>query len=257
MQKTKKHKVVFQYDGTRFLGWQKQKDFTPTVQEEIERALNAIFKVSINTVGSGRTDTGVHCLEQHVVFSPPFFIPEDKIVKALNANLNRDIRAISCTIVDDDFRPTNDAISREYRYLFTNNGEVSCFQERFIPNISHQLDFDAMKSACELFKGKHDFQNYYCQGSDINSTVREIFECELLFSKLDFHGILGDHWYIRIKGNGFLKQMVRLIVGVIWKVGMKKMSLEEVERSLAQKSDKHFAAVAPAHGLYKFKVEYP
>jgi tRNA pseudouridine38-40 synthase len=253
----KKHKAILQYDGHKYLGWQSQKDTGPTVQDLFNHALKKIFKEAIKTMGSGRTDSGVHCLDQHVVFTPPFEIELHKLVKAINSNLPDDIRALTISYVDTDFRPTVDATSREYRYLFTNSDYQPVFHKNYIANISYQLDFESMRSACLLFEGEHDFASYYCVGSDINSTVRTILKCELLKKELDMHGIFQDHYYIKIIGSGFMKQMVRLIVGTIWNVGQGNVSLEQLESDLKNPSGKHLAAVAPAMGLYKISVNYP
>jgi tRNA pseudouridine38-40 synthase len=253
----KKYKVTLQYDGHNYLGWQSQKDTGPTVQDVFNLSLKKIYKVVVKTIGSGRTDSGVHCLAQHVVFSAPFEIHQSKLVKAINANLPADIRAIDIEIVSNDFRPTNDAISREYRYLFTNLEQQPVFHKSYVSNISYRLDFDLMREACLLFEGKHDFGDFYCVGSDVNSTVREIFKCELLEKKVDMHGIFQDHYFIKVIGSGFMKQMIRLIVGTIWNVGQGKVTLDELKNSLLSPSGKHLAAVAPAVGLYKISVEYP
>lgn len=252
-----KYKVVLEYDGHLYLGWQSQKDSSPTVQDKFNFALRRIYKEDVKTTGSGRTDSGVHCLEQHVSFDAPFAIPEEKLIRAINSNLPLNIRVKSVEIVDHKFRPTNDAISREYRYLFTNNRMQNAFHENYIANISFKLDFELMKEACKLFVGRHDFTDFQCVGSETASNVREIFSCELLEQKVDMHGIFTDHYYVKITGSGFLKQMVRLIVGTLWSVGQGKIPLSDLKSSLESPRGRHFAAVAPACGLYKISVEYP
>ena len=251
-----KYKIFLQFDGHRYLGWQKQNQSSPTVQDELERALQVVFKVNIKTTGSGRTDTGVHSLSHYVVFDAPFSIDCKNLVKAINSNLPQDIKTFSAEVIDGNFRPTNNAISREYRYLFTNLEFQPPFHVNYIANISHKLDFDLIRQACELFVGDKDFGDFYCKGSEVNSTVRTIYSLELLEHEADFHGIFQKHYYFRIVGSGFLKQMVRLIVGTLWNVGIGKVNLSELKSSLEEPRGKHLGPVSPACGLYKYHVNY-
>lgn len=254
---SKYYKLNLEFKGSRFLGWQKQKDYSPTVQDELEKALSIIFKSEdIHSIGSGRTDTGVHSLGHIVKIKVPFEIEKESLKRAINSILTSDIRIIHIDDSKEDFRPTNDAKSREYMYLFSNLSAPNAFQKDFIPNVSYELDIDQMKSACVLFEGEHDFKNFYCTGSQVNSTVREIFKCSLEFHQLDFHSILPAHYVFRIEGSGFLKQMVRLIVGTIWQVGRGKVSLEDLEVELLSPGNQKLGMTAPACGLYKTSVVY-
>lgn len=251
------HKVVIQFDGHEYFGWQIQNQVSPTVQEKFNNALAKIYKQPIKTIGSGRTDTGVHSLEHHVVYKAPFKIPTEKIILALNGNLPDSIRAISCKIVSDDFRPTYNAISREYKYFFSNQAIPSPIVKNYMTNVSYDLNFDTMKQACELFVGTKDFKSFHCVGSEPSTTIRTIFSCELKREPSCFSGIIPAHFVIVVKGNGFLKQMVRLIVGSVWAVGRGKISLEDIKRELSEASGQHLCAVAPPYGLFKVAVEYP
>jgi tRNA pseudouridine38-40 synthase len=251
------YKLEVQFKGTRFLGWQKQKDFAPTVQDVLEDACSKIFKTrDISTVGSGRTDSGVHSLGHIVKLKAPFEIPHESLMKGINSSLPEDIRVIAVNECDEEFLPTNHAIKKEYIYLFSNFEDSCALQNDFIVNNRFNLDIDKMQKACELFIGKHDFKNFFCVGSDVNSTTREIFECDLTFKEMDFHGILPSHYTFRIVGNGFLKQMVRLIMGTIWEVGRGKVTLEELESELRTPGSNKLGSTAPANGLFKTKVWY-
>ena len=157
---------------------------------------------------------------------------------------------------DEKFRPTNDAKKKEYKYLFTNLEQASAFQKDFIVNNRFKLNFDDMKKACELFVGTHDFKNFYCTGSDISSTVREIFECDLTYNNLGENSILPSHYIFRIQGSGFLKQMVRLIVGTVWEVGMGKLDIADLEEELSTPGSKKLGKTAPPNGLFKTQVWY-
>ncbi len=252
----KKLKLQVKFSGSNYFGWQVQNQAGPTVQGTLNTALEKVYKEKIKTIGSGRTDARVHSLDHHVVFTPPFSIPSDSLIKALNSHLPEDIRIYTCVEVENDFRATNDAIKKEYRYLFTNDPIGSPFQNDLMTNLTFDLNFDAMSRACEAFIGSYDFENFHCTGSDPANTIREIYECEIIKVDPDFHGILGPHYCLRVVGNGFLKQMVRLIVGTVWSHGRGKVSIEDIQKSLALEDAGHLAAVAPAQGLYKFKVHY-
>lgn len=252
------YKIKLAFKGSRFLGWQKQKDFTPTVQGELEAAISKIFKSKeIKTVGSGRTDTGVHSLGHVAKLQVPFSIEPSSLVKALNSNLPEDIRVLEASACDEGFLPTNHAIKKEYRYLFTNNDVESPFQRDMIANYPYPLDFEAMHEACKIFIGEWDFKGFSCAGSDPASTIRTVYECELTTNiEANLQGIIPNYHCIRIVGNGFLKQMVRLIVGSVWHVGKGKLGLKEIEAAVKMQSDRRVGEVAPPQGLYKVKTWY-
>jgi tRNA pseudouridine38-40 synthase len=249
-------KVIIQFDGHEYLGWQIQKDMGPTIQEVFNNALKKVYKENLKTIGSGRTDTGVHSLQHHVSFKPPFDIPLDRITKALNTHLPDSVRAISCKTVDDSFRPTNDALGKEYHYFFSNLETQPPMIRNYMTNITYNLDFEEMKNACKLFIGKHDFNTFHCVGSDPSSTIRTISKCEILIAPEAMSGAVPVHYVIKVAGNGFLKQMVRLIVGSIWAVGRGKLELSEISKALSEGPKKHLSPVAPPEGLFKFSVEY-
>jgi len=135
------YKLILEFKGTKFLGWQKQKDFNPTVQGELEKACKIIFKSDdIHTIGSGRTDTGVHSLDHHVKLKAPFKIENNSLLKALNSHLDLNIRVLSISDSDNSFLPTNHAKSKEYIYLFSNLESESAFQSDYIVNYRHDLN---------------------------------------------------------------------------------------------------------------------
>lgn len=251
-----KTKLEIQFDGSGFFGWQIQKNSSPTVQELINKALQEIYKVPIKTVGSGRTDTGVHALKFFVVFEQPFEINPEGLVKGLNTKLPDEIRVKAAESVADSFRPTNDALKREYRYYFTNNDLVVPFQKKYIANISYPLDLDKIQLACKEFVGTYDFASYQTSGSDVSSTTRTIFECSLHEQNRLRESFMPDHYYIKVVGSGFLKQMVRLMVGALWDVGRGKISSEQIQKSLTVELGTHIAPVAPPEGLYKYDIQY-
>lgn len=253
------YRLTLEYKGTHYLGWQIQAEGAGrTVQGELNKALAILSKsTEVRSLGSGRTDAGVHALGQVVKIEMPLVIPCSNLVKALNANLPDDIRVLDAVESDHDFLPTNHAISKEYHYRFSTHDSSRAFQNDFIQNTSFELDHEKMQAACKILIGKHDFCNFFCEGTEVNSTVREIFECEIL--KISGKGawdFLPDHYVFRVVGNGFLKQMVRLLMGTIWNIGRGKVSLGQFEAALDSTPCKRLGPVAPPHGLYLVKVTY-
>lgn len=251
------YQLTIQYKGTRFLGWQIQPEGAGlTVQGELNKALEVISKAKAQSIGSGRTDAGVHALGQVVKVAIELKIPPENLLKALNGNLSEDIRVIEAKESTYEFRPTVDAVSKEYHYRFTSNRQATALQNDLIANYPFELDLNKMNEACKLLVGEHDFMNYFCQGTEVSSTVRTIFECEIFEIPQGDWGMLPPHYVFRVLGNGFLKQMVRLLMGAVWNVGRGKISLKDFEASLSSKASERLGATAPPQGLYMVRVNY-
>jgi tRNA pseudouridine38-40 synthase len=251
------YKLLLQYKGTRYLGWQIQPESAGvTVQGELNKALEIVSKSKAHSMGAGRTDAGVHALGQVAKVAIELEIAPENLVKALNVNLPDDIRVIKAEVSNHEFFPTVHAVSKEYHYRFTCKRMFTAFQNDLIVNHPFDLDISKMRRACEILVGKHDFMNYFCEGTETASTVRIIFECEILEINQANWEMLPPHFVFRVVGNGFLKQMVRLLMGAIWNVGRGKISLEEFELSLSTKSPRRLGPVAPPQGLYMVRVNY-
>ena len=253
------YRLTLEYNGTHYLGWQVQAEGAgKTVQGELNKVLAILSKsTDVRSMGSGRTDAGVHALGQVVKIEMPLVIPCENLVKALNANLPENIRVLNAVESDHEFLPTNHAISKEYHYRFSLNNTANAFQLDFIQNTNFEIDLELMQKACKILIGKHDFCNFFCEGTEVNSTVREIFECEILTIKGEGQwAFMPDHYVFRIVGNGFLKQMVRLLMGTLWNIGRGKVSLQDFEAALSSTPSKRLGPVAPPHGLYLVKVTY-
>lgn len=254
---THHYKITIQYKGTRYLGWQIQPESAGlTVQGELNRSLKAISKSDeVHSMGSGRTDAGVHALAQVAKVSMPLEIMPESLVKALNAHLPDDIRVIHAELSSADFIPTVHAKSKEYHYRFTCDRNPSALQNELLANCFFELDFEKMNEACKLLIGEHDFTNFFCEGSEVSSFVREIYRCEIV--KVPGEGwMLPEHYVLKIEGNGFLKQMVRLIMGALWSVGRGKVSIEDFKGALSPQKRPKLGPVAPANGLYMVRVNY-
>jgi tRNA pseudouridine38-40 synthase len=252
------YRLIIQYKGTEYLGWQVQPEGAgKTVQGELNKALITISKNSdIKSLGAGRTDSGVHALGQVAKVSIHLQIDPEKLVKAINGNLPDDIRVIHGELSDAEFFPTVHAVSKEYHYRFTSHRIHTALQNDLIANNPFEVDVEAMRAACKMLIGVHDFTNYFCEGTEVASNIREIFECEILEVPQGQWTMLPPHYVFRIVGSGFLKQMVRLLMGAVWNVGRGKISLETFKSSLSSVKMERLGAVAPPEGLYMVRVNY-
>lgn len=251
------YKLVLQYKGTRYLGWQVQPEHAGlTVQGELNRAFRTLSKSeNVKSLGAGRTDAGVHALGQVAKVAVELDIPCENLVKALNANLPDDIRVLEAEISNEEFFPTVHAKSKEYHYRFTSNKTFTAFQNELIQNQTFDLDLKKMQDVCKILIGRHDFTNFYCEGTEVASNIREIYECEIL-EVPEGNWMLPSHYIFRIVGNGFLKQMVRCLMGAVWSVGRGKITLEEFQNALSATKVPRIAPVAPPNGLYMVRVNY-
>ncbi len=252
------YRLVLQYKGTRYLGWQVQpEDAGQTVQGELNRALQTISKsTEVKSMGAGRTDAGVHALGQVAKISMPLVIAPENLVKALNVNLPDDIRILSADISDEVFFPTGHAKSKIYHYRFTAERTFSAFQNDLIVNHPFELNLKSMREACQVLVGTHNFVNFFCEGTEVSSTTRTIFACGIDEVKQGEWNMLPSHFVFKIEGNGFLKQMVRLLMGAIWNVGRGKISVEEFRLALNPPTRTRLGPVAPPSGLYMVRVNY-
>lgn len=249
------YRLTIQYKGTRYLGWQIQPEGL-TVQGELNQALRIVSKSDdVKSLGSGRTDAGVHALGQVVKVGIHLQIAPQNLLKALNVNLPDDIRVIQADLSDEAFMPTIHAQSKEYHYRFTCERMFTAFQNDLIYNHPFELDIEKMREACKILIGTHDFSNFYCEGTEVAHNIREIFECEILKIEQD-SWMLPSHYVFRIVGSGFLKQMVRLLMGAIWNVGRGKITLEQFKSALGPVKVQRLGPVAPPNGLYMVRVNY-
>ena len=251
------YRLILQYKGSRYLGWQVQPESAGlTIQGELNKALEVISKNKAQSMGAGRTDAGVHALGQVAKVGIQLEIAPENLLKALNGNLPDDIRILHAEKSDYEFFPTVHALSKEYHYRFTCLRGATAFQNDLIANQAFELDLSKIRQACHLLLGEHDFKNYFCEGTEVSSTVRTIFEAEILEIKQGDWEMLPQHYLFRVVGNGFLKQMVRLLMGALWNVGRGKISVEEFASSLSSAPSPRMGPVAPPQGLYMVRVNY-
>lgn len=261
------YKTTIQYEGTNYAGFQWQNGIH-TVQSEFNNSISKLIDGKITTTAASRTDTGVHAMEQVVKITSSTPIDCSSFLESFNNALPSQIK---CTNIDPChglFRPAYDALSKEYRYFFTNKTQVTKEESQFIANISNQLNFDAMMTCVRALNGIHDFRNFYSSGSNVKTTLRNISFCELsvinpqtIFSSLELFKIpkdLDTCYELKIKANGFLKQMIRHLVSALWMAGSGKLSPDDFITLLnGPKAEKQLWKVASPNGLFLFRINYP
>jgi tRNA pseudouridine38-40 synthase len=239
---------IVSYDGTNYYGFQRQSEL-PTIQSELERALSEIAQEPIAVVGSGRTDAGVHAYGQVVHFQTRLKIPAEKWPLAIKNYLPEDIVVRAAYQVKSQFHARYDAVGKIYQYRIDRGLVPNVFQRRYAYHVPYPIDLNLIGQAIPYLEGTHDFTAFCASGSAVENHVRTIYrigmreeEEQLLFT---FHG------------NGFLYNMVRIMVGTLIAVGNGKIPAEEIPRILASKDRNLAGPTAPAHGLTLMKVEYP
>ncbi len=240
-------KLILEYDGTEYAGWQRQ-DNAVTVQQVLEEALHRLTGEDISVIASSRTDSGVHARGQTVNFHTSSRIPPEKYSFALNALLPPDIRVVSSERVPDDFHSRYWAKGKKYKYCMVVGPHGTAIGHRYYAHITPPLDIEAMERSCRHFIGTHDFAAFRSTGSPVKSTVRTIFEAEL---ERD-----GRYLYFIVKGDGFLYNMVRIMAGTLIYVGKGKIKPDEIPDILLSRDRKRAGITAPAHGLFLEEVYY-
>jgi tRNA pseudouridine38-40 synthase len=240
-------KLTIEYDGTGYHGWQRQQN-APSVQAVIESALKKLTREDIKLVAAGRTDTGVHALGQVANFHTSANIPPEKYSYALNSILPDDIVIKHSVEVDRSFHSRFDARWRKYRYIIRNSRFPSALERNREWHIRGTLDRVAMQNCCSYLTGTHDFSVFMSSKSNVENTVRTVMST-CLFKD-------GERIIFEITADGFLYNMVRIIVGTLVKAGRGEMAPDEMAE-LIKSGDRNKAGMtAPAHGLYLVEVHY-
>lgn len=243
----KRLRCVLGYDGTDFSGFQVQPDQV-TVQGEIEAALNRVTGEDIQVAGSGRTDAGVHARGQVIHFDTASNIPMDKWRFVLNNQLPDSIVIRSVEEVDASFHARFDVQVKEYRYCIDNGSVANVFRHRYADHIRFPLDVDAMQQAAHYLEGEHDFTSFCSAKTYVEDKVRTVYGVTV--------EKIGDEVWVTCRGNGFLYNMVRIIVGTLVEVGQGKRSPAELKEILAACDREKAGKTAPAKGLTMWEVVY-
>ena len=241
-------KLIIEYDGSAYYGWQRQKD-PNTIQGTIERAVHRLTGHNVTLSGSGRTDAGVHALGQVANFHADTHLADGDIGRALNSLLPRDIVILSCDEMPEDFHARFDAVSKTYRYCLLNRPLPPAVGRQYAWHIKKPLDIDAMRDALVHLQGTHDFKAFEGAGSPRAHSVRQV-------SKADFFERNGCRIDFEIEANGFLRHMVRNIVGTLVDVGHGKIPPDDLGK-IRETADRSKAGItAPSHGLFLVRVSY-
>lgn len=240
-------KVVLEYDGTDYHGWQVQPG-QRTVQGTIEDALHRLVGQRVRVHGSGRTDSGVHALGQVASFELDTTIPPERIALALNPLLPEDVRVLSSEQVEKSFHARFKAWGKTYCYRLLLRDEPSPIMRNRCWRVERSLDLVAMKEALGLVVGTHDFKAFCSAGSSVDVTVRTIWSADM--------NQRGEELEITLHGNGFLYNMVRIIVGALVAIGRGQISSNHIAQALKTGDRDSLHNTAPPQGLYLVRVDY-
>lgn len=245
----KKFRLTIEYDGTDYHGWQRQKDL-PTIQEAIEEALKRMTHQSPSVVASGRTDSGVHALDQVAHFSIQTEMAPDVLKRGINSLTPSDIVIKECRAVADSFHARFGALSKVYDYYIYNHPTPTALYRRYTWHIKRRLDLTAMREGAAFLLGTHDFSAFEATGSERTHAVRTILGATVTSRES------GRFVIVSIEGSGFLRCMVRNLVGTLADVGRGKTSPENFRHVLESRDRAQAGATAPSRGLFLRTVRY-
>jgi len=237
------------YDGSGYYGWQKQADKTyPTVQETFEKALSEFFKQEVTCIGASRTDRGVHALGQRALIEVDTTVPVEKMPLALHSVMPEDISVMDAVEVEEGFHPRYDCKYKVYEYKIYCGERRNPLYRKISEYCRYELDWEKMNEAAQAFVGTHDFNAFAASGNSSQSTVRTIFEASV-FKKDEFI-------VIRLKGDGFLYNMVRIIAGTLMLAGRGKLNRDGIAEIIDSKDRTKAGKTAGPEGLTLVKIIY-
>lgn len=240
-------KLTIAYDGTNYCGWQIQPNGI-TIEEIVNKALSKLTGEKIVVIGASRTDSGVHAMGNVAVFDTETTIPPERVAMAVNRILPEDIVVVKSEEVPLDFHPRYCDCEKTYEYHIVNTRIPIPTKRLTNYFVSYELDLDKMREGASYLIGEHDFASFCNIKTDVESTVRTIKELEILEN--------GEEITIRISGNGFLYNMVRIIVGTLIRVGRGFYEPVQVKEILEAKNRKAAGVTAPPHGLMLMEIRY-
>lgn len=247
---TRNIKAIIQYDGTDYCGFQAQvRQGSPTIQETVEAALSRFLGEPTVIYGSGRTDSGVHALAQVINFYTTSTVPLEKIVPAVNHLLPQDIVFLQVEEVDKTFHARKCALGKYYEYRVLNNNVPTAIGSRYFYRYPYALDEGLVRQGCRLLEGTHDFKSFSASGSSVQNFVRTLYTVDLVRQD--------DWWIFRFYGTGFLRNMVRIMVGTLLDIGNGRRPLANISQALAEDDRTLAGKTAPAQGLFLKMVFYP
>lgn len=243
----KNFKIILEYDGTRYNGWQKQGNTKNTIEYKFTEILKKMTGKNAEIFASGRTDSGVHAKGQVANFKIETEMSADEVLTYINTYLPEDIRVLSCTEADERFHSRLNAKKKTYIYRI-HQGKPPVFDRKYVFCTDFSLDINAMKKASQHFLGKHDFKSFCTKQKMKKSTVREIFSLDIVEK--------GAEIDIIITGNGFLYNMVRIISGTLLAVGKGELSYDAIPEIINAQNREKAGETLPPNGLCLISVEY-
>ncbi len=245
---TRNIKLVLQYDGSRYSGWQSQKHDENTIQGKLTALLERLSGEAVELSGSGRTDAGVHALGQVANFRTHSELSCEELRTELNRYLPEDIAVLDVQEMPLRFHSRLNAVRKTYRYRIWNSPVHNVFERKYMYAIERKLDEDAMRQAASLLSGTHDFRAFCSYRRTKKSTVRTLERIAVERK--------GEELCLTFTGDGFLYHMVRILAGTLIEVGLRKRKPEDVKRILSSLDREQAGFTAPAQGLFLVSVEY-
>ncbi|MDD3174104.1 MAG: tRNA pseudouridine(38-40) synthase TruA [Herbinix sp.] len=242
------YKLTIQYDGGRYKGWQRLGNGENTIQDKIEQVLSQMLEHETEIIGCSRTDAGVHALAQIANFKTDLILEADRIKAYLNHYLPQDICIMEVSSISEHFHARYNAKNKVYLYKIWNKEYSNPFMRKYSMQVYDKLNVKAMKAASEYFIGSHDFAAFSNAKSKKKSTVREIYNIDFQ----EENGFIN----IRLRGDGFLYNMVRWIIGSLVEVGLGKLEADRIPGIMEAKERNKAGNLAEACGLYLEKVTY-
>ncbi len=240
-------KLTIEYDGTRYYGWQRQ-PIGNTIQQEVEKAISKVIKEYVEVIGSSRTDSGVHAKGYVANFKTNVKMPAEKFRDAINCKLPRDIVIIKSEEVDLDFHARYSSKGKTYCYTILNREYPCAIDKDYVYYYRWKLNVEEMKKACKYFLGTHDFKAFQTHGGSVKTSIRTISDLHIETNV--------DKIKIYISADGFLYNMVRIIVGTLILVGSNKIKEDFVKNIIESGVRQNAGKCAPANGLCLEKVFY-
>lgn len=239
--------LTITYDGSNYHGWQVQKNAL-TVQEVFQNAVEKVFLSRLDVIGCSRTDSGVHANMYCVSIKTDMNISDDGVILALNSNLPDDIAVIQCTEVADDFHPRYSCKSKEYIYKIYNGKIRNPFYSKYAFYYRYNIDADYINKECKAFIGTFDYSAFCSSHTDVENTVRTVKSAEVRRE--------GDMVYFKVEADGFLYNMVRIMVGTLLFIAQGKIKSGELAEIIKSKDRTKAGRTVPPQGLYLNKINY-
>lgn len=242
------YKIILQYEGTRYNGWQKNTNAENTIQDLLERTISEIVDENVDVNGSGRTDAGVHALGQTANFKTNKKYETKYLMEKINLKLPSDIKILNCEEVSERFHARLNAKGKTYKYTVDIGKKPDVFTRRTIQHYPYVLDFWEMERAIKHLIGEHDFKSFCSNKRTKKSTVRTIYSIDIIKN--------GTEISIIYKGNGFLYNMVRILTGTLLDVGTGKIKAKDINKIIEAKDRAKAGATMPPRGLCLVEVKY-